>query len=91
MPGGLLTDLYELNMAASYLRRSVTGQATFSLFIRRLPRSRGFLVTAGLADCLQFLVSTRGGGCRYAAVVASSRLTTGCFVSPVMISAPVLS
>ena len=32
MPGGLLTDLYELNMAASYLRRSMTGQATFSLF-----------------------------------------------------------
>ena len=35
MPGGLLTDLYELNMAASYLRRSMTGQATFSLFVRR--------------------------------------------------------
>lgn len=55
MPGGLLTDLYELNMAASYLRRSATGQATFSLFIRTLPRDRGFLVAAGLADCLQFL------------------------------------
>ena len=37
MPGGLLTDLYELNMAAIYLRRSVTGQATFSLFVRALP------------------------------------------------------
>lgn len=55
MPGGLLTDLYELNMAASYLRRSVTGQATFSLFVRNLPRDRGFLVATGLADCLQFL------------------------------------
>ena len=55
MPGGLLTDLYELNMAASYLRRSMTGQATFSLFVRRLPSGRGFLVAAGLADCLQFL------------------------------------
>jgi len=32
MPGGLLTDLYQLNMAASYLRRPATGQATFSLF-----------------------------------------------------------
>jgi len=55
VPGGLLTDLYELNMAASYLRRSMTGQATFSLFVRRLPPGRGFLVAAGLADCLQFL------------------------------------
>ena len=52
MPGGLLTDLYELNMAASYLRRSMTGQATFSLFVRALPPGRGFLVAAGLADCL---------------------------------------
>lgn len=57
MPGGLLTDLYELNMAAVYLRRSVTGQATFSLFVRALPSERGFLVAAGLADCLQFLES----------------------------------
>ncbi len=55
MPGGLLTDLYELNMAAIYLRRSVTGEGTFSLFVRALPRDRGFLVAAGLADCLRFL------------------------------------
>ncbi|HYB13900.1 MAG TPA: nicotinate phosphoribosyltransferase, partial [Streptosporangiaceae bacterium] len=55
MPGGLLTDLYELNMAASYLRRSMTGKATFSLFVRALPPGRGFLVAAGLADCLRFL------------------------------------
>jgi len=53
--GGLLTDLYELNMAASYLRRGMTGPATFSLFVRRLPAERGFLVAAGLEDCLQFL------------------------------------
>jgi len=55
VPGGLLADLYELNMAASYLRRSMTGQATFSLFVRDLPPGRGFLVAAGLADCLRFL------------------------------------
>jgi nicotinate phosphoribosyltransferase len=53
--GGLLTDLYELNMAASYLRRGMTGPATFSLFARRLPADRGFLVAAGLEDCLRFL------------------------------------
>jgi nicotinate phosphoribosyltransferase len=40
VPGGLLTDLYELNMASSYLRRSLTGPATFSLFVRVLPAGR---------------------------------------------------
>lgn len=52
---GLCTDLYELRMSASYLRREMVGPATFSLFARRLPRRRGFLVAAGLADALAFL------------------------------------
>ena len=55
MPGALLTDLYELNMAASYLRRGMTGPATFSLYIRNLPPERGFLVAAGLEACLDAL------------------------------------
>ena len=57
MAGALLTDLYELNMAASYLRRGMDEPATFSLFVRRLPPSRGFLVAAGLESCLDFLSS----------------------------------
>ncbi|MGW1679640.1 nicotinate phosphoribosyltransferase [Saccharopolyspora sp. NPDC002376] len=52
---GLCTDLYEIRMAVSYLRRGMCGPATFSLFVRKLPRERGFLVAAGLADCLDFL------------------------------------
>jgi nicotinate phosphoribosyltransferase len=58
-PSGLLTDLYELNMAASYLKRGMDGEATFSLFVRELPPSRGFLVAAGLEPCLEFLESFR--------------------------------
>ncbi|MFG2054377.1 nicotinate phosphoribosyltransferase [Micromonospora sp. NPDC048930] len=54
---GLRTDLYELRMAASYLRRGMTEPATFSLFVRRLPHRRGFLVAAGLAEALDFLES----------------------------------
>jgi nicotinate phosphoribosyltransferase len=54
-PGALLTDLYELNMAASYLRRGMHQEATFSLFVRDLPPERGFLVAAGLEPCLEFL------------------------------------
>jgi nicotinate phosphoribosyltransferase len=57
MPGGLSTDLYELNMAASYLRRGMDGPATFSLYVRDMPKQRGFLVAAGLDDCLGFLES----------------------------------
>jgi nicotinate phosphoribosyltransferase len=52
---GLCTDLYELRMAASYLRRNMVGPATFSLFVRQLPPQRGFLVAAGLDDALTFL------------------------------------
>jgi len=59
MPSALLTDLYELNMAASYLRRGMDQEATFSLFIRRLPPNRGFLVAAGLEPCLSFLEDFR--------------------------------
>lgn len=53
--GGLDTDLYELRMAVSYLRRGMEDRATFSLFSRRLPAGRGFLVAAGLPDVLDFL------------------------------------
>lgn len=59
MGRALTTDLYELNMAASYLRRGMTDRATFSLFARALPPDRGFLVAAGVDDCLDFLESFR--------------------------------
>src|SRR3979490_2358143 len=55
----LLTDLYELNMVASYLRRGMEGAATFSLFVRRLPGTRGFIVASGLESCLDFLEQLR--------------------------------
>jgi nicotinate phosphoribosyltransferase len=57
MPGALLTDLYELNMAASYLRRGMTAPATFSLYVRHLPATRGFIVAAGLERCIHYLAS----------------------------------
>ncbi len=59
MSGALSTDLYELTMATSHLRRGMTGPATFSLFARQLPAERGYLVSAGLADCLDHLESLR--------------------------------
>ena len=59
MSGSLRTDLYELNMATSYLRRSMRQPATFSLFVRALPPERGFLVANGLEDCLTWLEGLR--------------------------------
>jgi nicotinate phosphoribosyltransferase len=55
----LQTDLYELTMAASYLRRGMTAPATFSLFVRRLPQRWGFLVACGLERCLDYLEALR--------------------------------
>lgn len=55
MSGALLTDRYELTMAASYLRRGMDRDATFSCFVRRLPPGRGFLASAGIEDCLDAL------------------------------------
>ena len=59
MGHALVTDLYELNMAASYLRRGMVAPATFSLFVRKLPTTRGFLVAGGLESCLTYLESFR--------------------------------
>lgn len=52
---GLLLDLYELTMAASFFEHKLNVQATFDLFVRRLPQDRSFLVAAGLEGALKFL------------------------------------
>jgi len=52
---GLLTDLYELTMAAGYLQTRFDAKATFELFVRHLPPKRNFLVAAGLDQALDFL------------------------------------
>ena len=51
----LSTDLYELTMMAGHLAVGLTGPASFELFVRQLPESRGYLVAAGLADVLDYL------------------------------------
>ena len=58
----LLTDLYEFTMAAALVAEGRADEpATFSLFVRRLPPTRGFLVAAGLHDAAAFLRSWRFG------------------------------
>jgi nicotinate phosphoribosyltransferase len=56
----LLTDLYELTMAAGYFAAGKTGErATFELGIRRLPEGRNFVVVAGLAQVVEYLSGLR--------------------------------
>ena len=56
---GLLTDLYELTMAAGYVQSRFHARATFELFVRTLPRRRNYLVAAGLEQALDFLENVR--------------------------------
>jgi len=54
---GLLTDLYELTMAAGYWQAGKAAEiATFELSIRRLPPSRCFVLVAGLAQVVEYLL-----------------------------------
>jgi len=55
----LVTDLYELTMAASYFREGMSGEATFSLFIRDYPPDRAYFVSAGLEHLVEILSDFR--------------------------------
>jgi nicotinate phosphoribosyltransferase len=57
----LLTDQYELAMAASYLRRGMNEPAVFELFARHLPPHRDWLLTAGLGPALSLVEALRFG------------------------------
>jgi nicotinate phosphoribosyltransferase len=57
----LITDLYELTMTQSYLEHGKTGKAVFSLFVRRLPENRNFLVACGLETLMKSLENFKFG------------------------------
>lgn len=56
---GLLTDLYELAMAAGYVETGFEANATFEMIVRSLPERRNFLIAAGLDQALHFLENLR--------------------------------
>lgn len=51
----LMTDLYQLTMGQVYFYNNKNDMATFDLFVRKLPRERGYLVAAGLEQTLFYL------------------------------------
>ncbi|MEA5516286.1 nicotinate phosphoribosyltransferase [Nodularia sp. UHCC 0506] len=56
----LLTDLYQLTMAACYTGEGVEQRrASFELFVRRLPENFGYLIAMGLEQVLTYLANFR--------------------------------
>lgn len=55
----LFTDLYQLTMLQAYFEERMTERAVFSLFVRRLPRNRNFLIACGLDAVLDYLETLR--------------------------------
>lgn len=56
----LLTDLYQLTMAAGYFQAGKAEQeAVFHLYFRKLPFNGGYAVAAGLADAIEWLKNFR--------------------------------
>jgi hypothetical protein len=55
----LILDLYEITMVQAYLDAGMTASASFELFVRRVPKTRNFLVAAGLDQALAFLEDFR--------------------------------
>ena len=54
----LLTDLYELTMAAGYFETGKTEEvATFELAVRRLPPRRNFVLAAGIPQVVDYLLN----------------------------------
>ncbi|MFW6200193.1 MAG: hypothetical protein ACOC8K_06455, partial [Gemmatimonadota bacterium] len=53
----LLTDQYELTMLQAYWREEMFDTSVFSLFVRRLPPGRNYLLACGLDDVLDYLES----------------------------------
>jgi len=57
---GLLTDLYELTMAAGYFAAGKAAEvATFEFTLRRLPPHRNYVLAAGLPQIVDYLLNLR--------------------------------
>ncbi len=55
----LLTDLYELTMLQAYFAERMNATAVFELYVRKLPAQRNFLLAAGLAQVVDYLMNLR--------------------------------
>lgn len=58
---GLITDLYELTMLQAYWAEGMRGRAVFSLFFRRLPANRNFILACGQQHAARLITRVRFG------------------------------
>ncbi len=65
----LLTDLYQLTMTACYVGEQLDQRpASFELFVRKLPKSFGYLIAMGLTQVLEYLHNLRFSPAQIAAL-----------------------
>jgi nicotinate phosphoribosyltransferase len=79
---GLLTDLYELTMAAGYFEAGKTAEkAIFEFTLRHLPPQRNFMLAAGLPQVVEYLLnlSFTADEIAYLRSLAQFRLAPGAF------------
>jgi nicotinate phosphoribosyltransferase len=55
----LFTDLYQLTMVQAYVAEGATDTAVFTLFVRRLPPARRYLLACGIATVVEQLEQLR--------------------------------
>lgn len=68
----LLTDLYELTMAACYTGEGLEqSRASFEISVRRLPAGFGYLIAMGLAQALEYLEKFRFSSAQISALQAT--------------------
>lgn len=68
----LLTDLYQLTMAACYTGEELAQTpASFELFVRRLPADFGYLIAMGLEQALEYLEKFRFNAAQIKALQAT--------------------
>lgn len=91
----LLTDLYQLTMAACYTGEGVEQcRASFELLVRKLPENFGYLIAMGLAQVWEYLAKLRFSSSQIKALQATgifahanehfwSLLAEGCFTGDV--------
>ncbi len=55
----MVTDLYELTMAAAYHDNRQSHEGIFELFARHLPKNRSYVIAAGLEQAIDYLRNLR--------------------------------
>ena len=58
----MLTDEYQLTMMASYIDNNINDEATFDMFIRKLPDDWGYFIANGIEDAIDYATNIKFTG-----------------------------